>query len=147
MIGKRKSLLFALLLILTPFVWSQAQSDAVTLKGLVGETTLLSNDDFHVWLQGDRAGSEVCLGSAGFLKDQGFLPAVGDRIEVTGTRVGNGSLLVANSLQMGGKNLRLRGASVVPDCPGCGGHNCGYRDCGGCGHHHDHHHGRCCDHE
>ena len=146
MIGKRNALLLALILILTPFVWSQTQSDAVTLKGVVGETTLLSNNDLHVWLQGDRAGSEVCLGAARFLEDQGFLPAVGDRIEVTGTRVGNGSLLVADSLQMGSKNLRLRGTSAVPGCPGCRGHHCGYRDCGGCGHHCNHH-GHCCDHE
>ncbi len=146
MIGKRITLLLALILILTPFVWSQTQSDVVTLKGLVGETTLLSNNDLHVCLQGDRAGSEVCLGPARFLEDQGVLPAVGDRIEVTGPRVGNGSLLVADSLQMGGKNLKLRGAAAIPDYPGCTGHHCACGDCGGCGHHCNHH-GHGCDHE
>ncbi len=114
----------------------------------MSETTLLSNNDLHVWLQGDRVGSEVCLGSSRFLDDQGFLPGVGDSIEVTGTRVGNGSLLVANFLQMGGKTLTLRRASTTQGCPDCGGHNCSHHDCGGYHHgcNHDHH-GHCCDHE
>jgi len=73
---------------------------------------------------------------------------VGDSIEVTGTRVGNGSLLVANFLQMGGKTLTLRRASTTQGCPDCGGHNCSHHDCGGYHHgcNHDHH-GHCCDHE
>lgn len=146
--AKISTLLFALLLILAPFVRSQTQNGTVTLKGIVSETTLLSNNDLHVWLQGDRAGSEVCLGPARFLDDQGFLPGVGDSIEVTGTHVGNGSLLVATSLQKGGKTLTLRRASATQGCPDCGGHNCGHHGCGGYhqGCNHDHH-GHCCDHE
>jgi hypothetical protein len=146
--AKINTLLFALLLILAPFVRSQTQNGTVTLKGIVSETTLLSNNDLHVWLQSDRTGSEVCLGPARFLDDQGFLPGVGDSIEVTGTRVGNGSLLVANSLQMGGKTLTLHRASTTQGCPDCAGRNCGHHDCGGYHHgcNHDHHR-HCCDHE
>ena len=90
---------------------------------------------------------KCCLGSSGFLGDQGFRPRVGDSIEVTGTHVGNGSFLVANSLQMGGKTLTLRRASTTQGCPDCGGHNCSHYDCGyhhGCN---NDHHGQCCDHE
>ena len=146
--AKMHTLLFAILFILAPFVRSQTQDDTVTLKGTVSETAFLSNNDLHVWLQSDRAGSEVCLGPARFLDARGFLPGVGDSIEVTGTRVGNGSLLVANSLQMGGRTLTLHRASVTQGCPDCGGHNCSHHDCGGYHHgcNHDHH-GHCCDHE
>ena len=145
---KIHTLLFALLLILAPFARSQMQSATVTLKGIVSETTLLSNNDLHVWLQNDRVGSEVCLGSSHFLEDQGFLPGVGDSIEVTGTRTGNGSLLVATSLQKGGKTLRLLGTSRPLGSPGANGHCCcGNEDCGSSGHHCNHHHGHCCDHE
>lgn len=149
MVSKKNLLLLALILALATLVWSQAQSDTVTLKGVVGETTLLSNNDLHVWLQDGRAGSEVCLGPARFLEGQGLLPAVGDRIEVTGKRVANGSLLVAGSLQMSGKNLQLRGRSDAADYAGCRGHNCayGYGNCGDCGHHCNHHQGHCCGHE
>lgn len=145
--AKVNTLLLLLLLLLAPFVQSQTQNSTTTLKGTVSETTSLSNNDLHVWLQSDRAGSEVCLGPARFLDDQGFLPEVGDSIEVTGTRVGNGSLLVANSLQMGGRILTLHRASATQGCPDCG-HNCGHHDCGGYHHgcNHDHH-GHCCDHE
>ncbi len=146
--AKINTLLFVLLLILAPFVRSQTQNGAVTLKGIVSETTLLSNNDLHVWLQNDRVGSEVCLGSSRFLEDQGFLPGVGDSIEVTGTRTGNGPLLVATSLQKGGKTLRLPGTSQPLGSPGANGHNCSHHDCGGYHHgcNHDHH-GHCCDHE
>jgi hypothetical protein len=144
--GKICTLLFALLLILAPFVSSQTQNSPVTLKGVVSETSLLSNKDLHVWLQTERTGSEVCLGSSRFLDDQGFLPGVGDSIEVTGTHVGNGSLLVATSLKMGGKTLSLHRVSATQGCPDCGGHNCGDHDCGHHGCNHDHH-GHCCDHE
>ena len=47
--------------------------------------------------------NSLLFGSSRFLDDQDFLPGVGDSIEVSGTHVGNGSLLVANSLQMGGR--------------------------------------------
>jgi len=148
MINKWNTLLFALILIVVPFVYPQTQSDTVTLKGTVSEITLLSNNDLHVWLQNGRTGSEVCLGPARFLDDQGVQPAVGDSIEVTGTRAGNGSLLVASSLQMGGKPLTLRRTSATEGSPDCGGHNCGHHDCGGYHHgcNHDHH-GHCCDHD
>ncbi len=129
--AKRSTLLFALLLMLAPFVRAQAQNGTVSLKGTVSETTLLTNNSLHVWLQSDRAGSEVCLGSSRFLEDQGFLPKVGDSIEVSGMRVGNGSLLVADSLQMGGKTLALRRVSGSPGCPDCGGYGCRRHNCGG----------------
>jgi hypothetical protein len=148
--AKTSTLLFALLLvILAPFVFSQAQNATVTLKGIVSETTLLSNNDLHVWLQNDRVGSEVCLGSSRFLEGQGFLPGVGDSIEVTGTRTGNGSLLVATSLQKGGKTLSLPGTSQPLSSPGANHHCCcGNNDCGSDGHHcSHHHHGHCCDHD
>ncbi len=148
MISKRSALLSVLILILVPIVWPQPQNNTVTLKGTISETTLLSNDDLHVWLQNDRAGSEVCLGPASFLDDQGLLPHVGDSVEVTGTPVANGSLLVANSLEMGGKTVMLRRASARQDCPNCGRYNCGHHDCGHYRHGCDHfHHGHCCDHE
>jgi hypothetical protein len=149
MIRERDTFLLVLILVLVPIVWSQTQNDLVTLKGTVSETTFLSNNDLHVWLQGERAGSEVCLGPARFLNDQGLMPGVGDTIEVTGRRVGNGSLLVADSLQMRGKTLPLSRASATTGCHDCSGHDCGDHDCGGyhhhgCGHHHS---GHCCDHE
>ena len=150
--AKIHTLLFVLLLIFAPFARSQTQDDTVTLKGVVSETTLLSNNDLHVWLQNDRIGSEVCLGPSSFLEDHGFLPGVGDSIEITGARVRNGSLLAANSLQMGGKTLKLSGDSRTSRCPGCcDGQNCGH-DCGGCNcgtyqHHRNRHHGYHCGHE
>lgn len=143
--------LVALTLTLAPLLHSQAQPSATTLKGTVSETTLLSNNNLHVWLQAEGTGSEVCLGPEGFLADQGLVPAVGDRIEVTGVRVGNGSLLVANSLEFRGKALNLRRAQPAQaqgsPCAngGCG---CGSCGSGGCGHHGGHHgYGHCCDHE
>ena len=57
--AKINTLLFALLLILAPFVRSQTQNGTVTLKGIVSETTLLSNNDLHVWLQGEIARNSV----------------------------------------------------------------------------------------
>ena len=135
--AKTSTLLFALLLIiLAPFVRAQAQNATVTLKGIVSETTLLSNNDLHVWLQNDRVGTEVCLGSSRFLEDQGFLPGVGDSIEVTGTRIGNGPLLVATSLQKRGKTLSLPRTSQPLDSPGANGHCCCGNDaCGRDAHH------------
>lgn len=149
MIRQKSALLSVLILILAPFVWSQTRNSRVTLKGTVSEATLLSNNDLHVWLQNGSSGSEVCLGSADFLDSQGVLPRVGDNVEVTGARVGNGSLLAATSLQMGGKTVTLRRAlTSTPagqDCPNCGGYNCGHHGCG-YGHHGcNHYHGHCCD--
>jgi hypothetical protein len=145
----RNTLLIALIFALTAFLQSQTQNSAVTLKGTVGETTLLSNNDLHVWLQSGRSGSEVCLGPERLLESQGLVPAVGDTIEVTGARVGNGSLLVASELEMRGKTLSLH-ASPDPSASGsaggpCPGGGCG---CGGDGHHCCHHgNGHCCGHE
>lgn len=148
--GKVTTLVFGLFLFLAPIVQTQAQTqnDAVTLSGTVGEATQLSNGDLHVWVESPSGGgSEVCLGSSRFLEDQGFLPGVGDSIQITVARVGRTSLLVANSLQIRGKTLTLGGAKAVSDCPGCagqayGGHNCGHHNCGGhCsshGYHDDH---------
>ncbi len=151
---QRNLLLFAFIFALTTFLQSQTQNDTVTLKGIVGETTLLSNNDLHVWLQGERAGSEVCLGSERLLESQGLLPAVGDTIEVRGERAGNGSLLVASSMEMRGKILNLRGSQNPPAsgssgsaCAG-GGCGCGGHGCAGDGHHCGHHgYGRCCGHD
>lgn len=147
-------LLIGLILILVPLLQSQTPSDAVVLKGTVSETTVLSTNDFHVWLQGERSGSEVCLGSKRFLENQGLLPAVGNSIEVTGVRVGNGSLLVASSLQMGGTTIKLRTSQEAQAssnlCPngGCCGCGCSGYASQGNGHHCDHHgYGQCCDHE
>lgn len=134
MIRKRAPLYSILILVLIPFAWSQTQTNTVTLKGTVAETTLLSNNDLHVWLQSDRLGSEVCLGSANLLDDQGLRPQAGDTIEVTGVRVGNGSLLVADSLQMAGKTVTLRRASASQDCPNCGCGHCGHHSNGRCNH-------------
>jgi hypothetical protein len=76
------------------------------------------------------------------------LPRVGDSVEVTGIRAGNGSLLVANSLQMGAKTVTLRRATARQDCPDCGGYNCSHHNCGYLHHGCDHgHHRHCCDHE
>jgi hypothetical protein len=111
MVSKKNPILLALILLFATLLWCQPQSTTVTLKGVVPETTLLSNNNLHVWLQDGQAGSEVCLGPASFLEGQGLRPEVGDRIEVTGMRVAGGSLLVAHSLQMAGKNLQLRGPS------------------------------------
>lgn len=148
MICRRNALLLALVLITVPFLWSQTSSDSVTLKRTVGETTLLSNKDFHIWLQNGATDSEVCLGPAQFLRDQGAMPNTGDTVEVTGTWVGNRGVLRADTLQIGGRTLSLARTYAGGGCPGCGGHNCGYHGCGayhhGCGHGHQ---GHCCDHE
>ena len=148
MTHQRNALLLGLVLMIVPFVWGQTSSDSVTLKGTVGETTLLSNDDLHIWLQNGRTGSEVCLGPAQFLKDQGLLPGIGDTVEVTGVRVGNRGVLRANSLQLGGKTLTLDRTFAGQGCPDCGGRNCRHHDCAahhhGCNHEHQEH---CCDHE
>ena len=150
----RKTVLIALILVFAPLLQSQTQNSAVTLKGTVGETTLLSNNDLHVWLQNGRSGSEVCLGPERFLASQGLVPAVGDTIEVTGARLGNGSLLVASALEMRGKTLSLHASpdpsasgSAGGPCPG-GGCGCGGYGCGGYSHHCGHHgSGHCCGHE
>ena len=148
MMGQRYALPFALILLLVPLVQSQSQNSTVTLQGTVAETTLLSNGDLHVWLQGEQRGLEVCLGPQGFLQDHALVPSVGDAIEVTGTRVGNGSLLIAASLQMGGKSLGLRGTPATTGCSGCNPHGCGHHGCGCVGNQCDHHHcGNCCGHE
>lgn len=150
----RHALLLALILAFTPLLPSQTQNDTVTLKGTVGETTLLSNNDLHVWLQNGKSGSEVCLGPERYLASQGLVPAVGDTIQVSGARVGNGALLVASALEMQGKTLNLRASQNPPasgsaggPCPG-GGCGCGGYGCGGCGHHSGHCGcGHCCGHE
>lgn len=148
MADHRKALPLGLILMIVPFVWSQTSSESVTLKGTVGETTLLSNNDLHIWLQNGSTGSEVCLGPAQFLKDQGLLPGVGEIVEVTGIHVGNRGVLRANSLQMGGKTLTLDRTFAGQGCPDCGDHNCGRHDCGTSHHGCDHgHHGHCCAHE
>ena len=148
MADHRKTLLLGLILMLVPIVWSQTSSDSVTMKGIVGEKTLLSNNDLHIWLQNGHIGSEICLGPVQFLKDQGFLPDIGDMVEVTGIRVGNRSVLRADTLQMGNKTLTLDHTFAGGGCPGCCGHNCNCQDGGayhhGCNHGH---HGHCCDHE
>lgn len=146
--GKVSMFVVGLFLLTASIIQAQTQNDAVTLSGKVGEATQLSNGDLHVWLESPSgAGSEVCLGSSRFLQDQGFLPDVGDSIEVTAARVGRSSLLVASSLQIRGKTVNLSGAKGTADCPGCTGHNCGGHNCGhhcsggqcaDCGHHCDH---------
>lgn len=146
--AKINTLLIVILFALAPVLYSQTQDGTVALKGVVSETTLLSSNDLHIWLQGEHGGSEVCLGSARFLDTQGFLPAVGDTIGVKGAHVGSGSLLVASSVQMGGKTLTLRRTSATQSCPDCGGHSRAHSDCGG--YHHGcnrDHHGHCRDHE
>lgn len=144
--GKVTTLAFILFLFLAPLAHTQSQNDAVTLRGTVGEVTRLSSGDLHVWLETPAGrGSEICLGSSRFLEDRGFLPSIGDSIEITGARARRASLLVANSLQTRGKTLNLSGANALADCPGCagrdcGGHNCGHHNCdhhacgGNCGH-------------
>jgi hypothetical protein len=147
MMGRRHAFPFALILLLVPLVHSQTQSSTLILQGTVAETTLLSSGDLHVWLQGEQAGLEVCLGPERFLEDHALLPSVGDAIEVTGTRVGNGSLLIATSLQMGSKSLGLRATPATRGCWGCDGHGCGHHSCGSRGDQCDHHrYGNCCGH-
>jgi hypothetical protein len=136
---KMTALAFFLFLFLAPLAQTQTQSDDATLRGTVGEATQLSNGDLHVWLETPSGGgSEVCLGSGRFLEDQGFLPSVGDAIEITGVRAGGRSLLIANSLQIRGKTLTLSGTKTMADCPGCASHDCGGHDCG---------HHNCVDHD
>jgi hypothetical protein len=147
MISKTRFCLVGLIPFLVILVWSQPQSSSVTLNGIVAETTLLSNNDLHIGLQDGPKGTEVCLGSVRILQLQNLLPTVGDRIEVTGTSVGNGPLLMANSLQIGDRHVRLRGPSDATGRAGCATNGCGSDDCGACGHHGNHHHGDCCGHE
>lgn len=151
MASTKNQILLALILLFAIPLCCQTSSTAVTLAGLVGETWLLSNNNLHVWVQNGQNASEVCLGSASFLQKQGVVPHVGDRIEVTGTRLAGGSLLVASSLQIGNKNLQLRQASGTFRCSGCQGDGCGYGcaygDCDGCAHQGSSHHGHCCDYE
>jgi hypothetical protein len=144
----RKALLLGLILMIIPFAWAQASGGTETMKGTVGETTLLSTNDLHIWLQNGSTGSEVCLGPVQFLRDQAFLPGTGDTVEVTGVRVGRRGVLRANTLQMGGKTLTLDHAVAGQGCPDCGGHHCGHHGCGTYHHGCDQgHHGHCCDHE
>ena len=146
--GRASALAIILLLSVALFAQSQTQNDAVTLTGTVGKITRLSSGNLHVWLESASGrGSEVCLGSSRFLEDQGFLPSVGDSIQVTAARTGGASLLVADSLQMRGKTLTLANARVPANCAGCGGYGCAGHDCGGqnCGHHNGGHH-NCGDH-
>ena len=148
MMGLRHALPFALILLVVPFVQSQTRSSTVILQGTVAETTLLSNSDLHVWIQGEQAGLEVCLGPKSFLEDHALVPSVGDAIEVTGTLVGNGSLLIATSLHMGSTSLGLRGTPATRGCSGCNNHGCGYHGCGSRGNQcYHHHYGNCCGHE
>ena len=147
MTDHRKALLLGLILIFVPFVWSQTSGDSVTFKGTVGETTLLSNSNLHIWVQNGNTGAEVCLGPAQFLKSEGFLPGIGDTVQVTGSRVGKRGVLRANTLQMGGKTLTLDHSNVGQSPPDCGGHSCAHQACGdhhGCNHWH---HGHCYGHE
>lgn len=147
MIGNRHIFLFVIIFFFAPFVWCQVQPDTITLRGTGSDATVLSNNTLHVWMQGEQEGSEVCLGPKRFLENEGFRPGVGDNIEVTGVRVGDGSLLVANSLQMGGKTLALRTMQAAGPRAngGCGG-GCGGGGCVGYEHHWNHHPcGHCCD--
>lgn len=129
--GRVTALAFMMVLSLASLTQSQTQNDAVTLTGTVGEVTRLSSGSLHVWLESTSGrGSEVCLGSSRFLEDQGFLPSVGDSIQVTGARAGRASLLMASSLQMRGKTLTLGRGRAMANCPGCGGHGCGGQNCG-----------------
>lgn len=148
MTNGKKAFLLGLILVVVPIVWGQTSSDSVTLKGTVGETTLLSNNDLHIWVQTGNTGSEVCLGPSQVLRNQGLLPNPGDTVEVTGIRVGNRGVLRASSLQIAGKTVALDHTFAAKSCRGCGDHNCDHHDCGSSHHGCDHgHYGHCCDHE
>lgn len=102
-------------------LFAQSQSSAnmkspVSLQGTVKEVTHPAPYETHVLLQTKGGTQEICLGDSRFLDENGLSPKTGDAIEVTGftSRTEDGTLVVANSLQEGSRNLKLRNAGGSP---------------------------------
>ena len=74
----------------------------------------------HLTLKTSSEAVVVHLGPAAFLKEKGFVVAVGDQVDITGSRVTleGGAVLLAREIKKGDQALTLRDASGRPQWSG-----------------------------
>lgn len=74
----------------------------------------------HLTLKTSNEAVVVHLGPAAFLKEKGFAVAVGDQVDITGSRVNleGGAVLLAREIKRGDQTLTLRDASGRPQWSG-----------------------------
>lgn len=95
-----------------------------TVETLAGEVVAVDrvppmrgmSEGVHVVLKGDKGTTDVHLGPAWYLDHQDTQLAVGDRVEVRGSRVNVGGkpAVVAAEVKKGNETLRLRDAQGLP---------------------------------
>ncbi len=97
-----------------------------TLSGTVDSVTQTPGKGpsygVHFTLKTDKETIPVHLGPAWYMDQQGFKPAAGDKVEVTGSRVTyeGKPAIIAGQVKKDGKTLNLRGANGVPAWAGQG---------------------------
>ncbi len=92
-----------------------------TLRGTISTVTVVParggrKGGVHVTLQSDGQAMDVHLGPTWFLQQEGFQPAKGDSVEVTGSVVEtDGSrFLIAREIKTAEKTLKLRDEQGMP---------------------------------
>ena len=98
--------------------------DPKTVETLSGEVVAVDrvapmrgmSEGVHVVVKGDKGTTDVHLGPAWYLDHQDIQLAVGDRVEVRGSRVtvAGKPAVVAAEVKKGGETLRLRDAQGLP---------------------------------
>ncbi len=83
-----------------------AGTTVTAMRGTVKQVVYPGGTETHVWLASDGTTEEVCLGSLHFLKQNGFVPKLGEVIEVTGEQ--RGHIFVASSVRIGDRMLMLQ---------------------------------------
>ena len=91
-----------------------------TVTGIVREVKQVTGyprwNGTHLTLDTDAGTFDVHVGPSAFLAEKGFALAMGDQIEVTGSKVkyGAADALIAREVKKGGKVLTLRDAKGFP---------------------------------
>jgi hypothetical protein len=91
-----------------------------TIKGVVDELTRMRGQmgwgGTHLTLKTDSETINVHVGPSDFIAKQGFTFAIGDRIEVTGSKVkyNDSDALIAREIKKDGKVLTLRDTNGIP---------------------------------
>ncbi|HEX8951164.1 MAG TPA: DNA-binding protein [Polyangia bacterium] len=104
-----------------PYAQLYDPKTVATLKGEIVQVDLVApmrgmSDGVHVVLKGDQGTTDVHLGPAWYLDHQDTQLAVGDRVEVRGSKVtvGGKPAVVAAEVRKGNATLQLRDAQGLP---------------------------------